>query len=217
MKQSIQMYLFIFGEELLVSYIPMITLNFTSTSSFVILIMGVLFVLGILLAQRYALPSLRSEFKSSTRKEDKYLMLFGFFTFLILICIISFGYKKRQPVSMLYIAAGAVLRVIGYAIKLWAIKTNSFLPTSICIQKDDKVIDLGPYAFARHPFYISTSLVISSLPLIYGSIVGFCFSLIYIIHKIIKIDFEERVLLKQLDGYFQYTQKVKYLLFPFIY
>ena len=220
MKQSTRMYLFIFCEECLLNYAPaMIALNFTSTSGIVILSIGVLFVLGIPLAQHYnpALPSLRSEFKSNTKKEDKYLTLLFVFMYLALIGIISFGYKKRQPVSMLYIVPGAVLRVIGYAIKLWALKTNSFLATTICIQKGHKVIDSGPYAFVRHPFYTATTLVISSCPVIYGNIAGLCFSLLFIIHKIIRIGYEESTLNKELDGYTQYMQKVKYKLFPFIY
>ena len=214
------MYLFIFGEEVVLNYLPAIfALNFTCISGTVILILGGLYMLGITVAHYHnpALPSLRSEFKSNTKREDKYLLLVHLFAFLILLIIISRAYHGKTSIPIQYIIAGTIIRTVGYTIKLWALKTNCFLATTICIQKGHKVIDTGPYAIVRHPFYTSTILTVSSLPLVYGSIAGLWFSMLFIIHKIIRIGVEESTLLKDLEGYKQYTQKVKYRLLPYIY
>jgi len=64
--------------------------------------------------------------------------------------------------------------------------------------------------------YSVTLLLFLSMPLVLGSIYSFLIFLTYpfIIAKRIKD--EEKFLEKELDGYVQYKQKVKYRLIPFI-
>jgi protein-S-isoprenylcysteine O-methyltransferase Ste14 len=96
------------------------------------------------------------------------------------------------------------------------LRENQYLSRTIKVEKDQKVIDTGLYSIVRHPMYFSTIFLFLSMPLILGSIISFVIFLIYpfIIAKRIKN--EEEVLEKELEGYKEYKDKVKYRMIPFI-
>ena len=85
------------------------------------------------------------------------------------------------------------------------------------VETNQKVIDTGLYGIVRHPMYTSTILLFLTVPLILGSIYSFVIFLIYPIIIVFRIENEEKVLEKELNGYIQYKQKVKYRLFPLVY
>ena len=68
----------------------------------------------------------------------------------------------------------------------------------------------------RHPMYTATIFLFLSIPLILGSIISFIIFLVYPFIIIKRINNEEKVLEKELNGYKEYKEKVKYKLIPFI-
>jgi hypothetical protein len=48
------------------------------------------------------------------------------------------------------------------------------------VQKDNRVIDTGPYAFVRHPMYASTLFLFIGIPLLLGSRPGLVFAAFFI-------------------------------------
>ena len=84
------------------------------------------------------------------------------------------------------------------------------------MQENQTVIDTGLYGIVRHPMYSVTLLLFLSMPLVLGSVYSFIIFLVYpfIIAK--RIKHEEEFLEKELNGYREYKQKVKYRLIPFI-
>ena len=105
---------------------------------------------------------------------------------------------------------------MAYILYAEVLRENTYLSRTIEIQENQKVIDTGLYGIVRHPMYSVTLLLFLSMPLVLGSIYSFIIFLAYpfIIAKRIKD--EEKFLEKELDGYVQYKQKVKYRLIPFI-
>ena len=97
------------------------------------------------------------------------------------------------------------------------LRENTYLSRTIQVQENQKVIDTGLYGIVRHPMYSATLLLFLSMPLVLGSIYSFIIFLVYpfIIAK--RIKHEEELLEKELDGYSEYKQKVKYRLIPYIY
>ena len=95
-------------------------------------------------------------------------------------------------------------------------KENAFLSRTIEVQEGQKVVDSGLYGIVRHPMYSVTLLLFLSMPLILGSVYALMVFLAYpfIIAK--RIIGEEALLEKELDGYCEYKQKVKYRLIPFV-
>lgn len=110
----------------------------------------------------------------------------------------------------------AVAFLVAYILYAEVLRENTYLSRTIEVQENQKVIDTGLYEIVRHPMYSVTLLLFLSMPLVLGSIYSFLIFLAYpfIITKRIKD--EENFLEKELDGYVQYKQKVKYRLIPFI-
>lgn len=110
----------------------------------------------------------------------------------------------------------AVLFLLAYILYAEVLRENTYLSRTIEVQENQKVIDTGLYGIVRHPMYSATFLLFLSMPLVLGSVYSFLIFLAYpfIIAK--RIKGEEEFLEKELAGYREYKQKVKYRLIPFI-
>lgn len=110
----------------------------------------------------------------------------------------------------------AVVFLLAYILYAEVLRENTYLSRTIEVQENQKVIDTGLYGIVRHPMYSVTLLLFLSMPLVLGSIYSFLVFLAYpfIIAK--RIEGEEKFLESELSGYYEYKQKVKYRLLPFI-
>jgi protein-S-isoprenylcysteine O-methyltransferase Ste14 len=95
---------------------------------------------------------------------------------------------------------------------------NPYFEPTVRIQedRDHKVITSGPYKIVRHPGYLAGILFIFSIPFYLGSLFTFIPAGIYSLLMITRTWLEDITLQKELTGYFEYTKKTKYRLFPFI-
>ena len=111
---------------------------------------------------------------------------------------------------------GAVVFLAAYILYAEVLRENTYLSRTIQVQENQKVIDTGLYGIVRHPMYSATLLLFLAMPIVLGSLCSFIIFLAYpfIIAK--RIKGEEAFLEKELDGYREYKQKVKYHLIPFI-
>ncbi len=114
------------------------------------------------------------------------------------------------------IIGAAAVFLAAYLLYAEVLRENTYLSRTIEVQENQKVIDTGLYGIVRHPMYSATLLLFLSMPLVLGSVYSFLVFLAYpfIIAKRIKS--EEELLEKELAGYREYKQKVKYRLIPFI-
>lgn len=114
------------------------------------------------------------------------------------------------------VIASAVLFLLAYVLYAEVLRENTYLSRTIEVQENQKVIDTGLYGIVRHPMYSATLLLFLTMPLVLGSLYSFLIFLVYpfIIAK--RIKHEEEFLEKELEGYREYKQKVKYRLVPFI-
>ena len=110
----------------------------------------------------------------------------------------------------------AVVFLAAYILYAEVLRENIYLSRTIEVRENQKVIDTGLYGIVRHPMYSVTLLLFLSMPLVLGSVYSFLIFLAYpfIIAKRIKD--EEKFLEKELNGYCEYKQKVKYRLIPFV-
>jgi len=111
---------------------------------------------------------------------------------------------------------GAAAFLAAYILYAEVLRENTYLSRTIKVQEGQKVIDTGLYGIVRHPMYSVTLLLFLSMPIVLGSLYSFIIFLAYpfIIAK--RIKGEEELLERELDGYKEYKQKVKYRLIPFI-
>lgn len=94
------------------------------------------------------------------------------------------------------------------------LKENTYLSRVIEVQEKQTLISTGPYAFVRHPMYLGNILFVLSLPLALGSYVALVPAVLFLVCFIPRILFEERILIKELEGYQEYMQKVRYRVIP---
>ena len=185
------------------------------------LLMGILFVpmffAGIvMMIKNPALLKKRLHAKEEQKEQDLVIKLSGL---MFLVGFIVAGLGVRLGWYILpkgVVICAAVMFVIAYVLYAEVLRENTYLSRIIEVQENQKVIDTGLYGIVRHPMYSVTLLLFLSMPLVLGSIYSFGVFLAYpfIIAK--RIINEEAFLEKELDGYREYKQKVKYRLIPFI-
>lgn len=111
---------------------------------------------------------------------------------------------------------GCILFIISYLLYAEVLRENVYLSRTIEVSENQKVIDTGLYSIVRHPMYMATVILFLSMPLVLGSIISFIVFLIYPFIIIKRLKNEEKFLEKELKGYKEYKEKVKYRLIPFI-
>ena len=138
---------------------------------------------------------------------------------LFLAAFVLAGFNWRfgwipLPKAVSYIAA--VVFLLAYALYAQVLRENEYLSRTIEVQENQRVIDTGLYGVVRHPMYMSTVFLFLSMPLVLGSLISFIIMLIYIPVIQRRMKNEEEVLKRELKGYDEYMEKVKYRVIPFI-
>jgi protein-S-isoprenylcysteine O-methyltransferase Ste14 len=98
----------------------------------------------------------------------------------------------------------------------WAMMVNKFFAAVVRIQKDRShtVVKAGPYRFVRHPGYAATLLHYVAAPFMLGTLWALIpVGLIWVV-IIVRTALEDRTLQEELEGYKDYTQRVRYRLLP---
>lgn len=185
------------------------------------LLMGILFVpmffAGIVMM--FKNPSLLKSRLNAKEKQKEQRTVVGLSGLMFLAGFIVAGLGFRFDWYVLpkgFSIAAAVVFLVAYILYAEVLRENIYLSRTIEVQENQKVIDTGLYGIVRHPMYSVTLLLFLSMPIVLGSVYSFIIFMIYpfIIAKRIKS--EEEFLEKELNGYREYRQKVKYRLIPFI-
>jgi protein-S-isoprenylcysteine O-methyltransferase Ste14 len=143
------------------------------------------------------------------------LLTVGFFGALIVP-----GVTHRLGLSLLPAVleiAGLVLTNIGLIIMNIALLQNSFASKLLDINREQYLIDTGLYAHVRHPLYAGAILMILSIPIALGSWLGLIPATVAVLSLVVRIKYEEEMLVKGMVGYRDYQTRVKYKLIPKIY
>lgn len=140
-----------------------------------------------------------------------------FFAFFIVVSLDG-GRYHWSTVLLWGKIIGYIGFVIGFIITVLVMKENPFASKVVRIDKEGgyKVITTGPYAVVRHPMYSGFILWFFSWSIALGSLYGLIPFVFITILIIIRIPFEEKLLHGELEGYMEYTKKVKKRLIPLI-
>ena len=114
------------------------------------------------------------------------------------------------------VAAASVLFLVAYVLYAEVMRENAYLSRTIKVEEGQTVVDTGLYGIVRHPMYAVTILLFLMIPLVLGSwyaLIAFAF---YPVIIIVRLKDEEELLTRELPGYAEYKQKVKYRIIPFI-
>ena len=185
------------------------------------LLIGVMFVpmlfLGAILF--FKSPSLLEKRLDVKEKEESQKAIVALSALLFLGGFFISGFDYRfgwSKVPLWCVITGAVAFLFSYLIYAEVVRENTYLSRIVKVEKDQKIIDHGLYGIVRHPMYMSTVFMFVSVPIILGSWFSLIIFLHYPIIIVVRILCEEKLLEKELSGYKEYKQKVKYRLIPFI-
>jgi len=185
------------------------------------------FVLGILIlivngiVLDTELVAERGKKKEGIKKFDRIITTINILP-LLSIMILA-GLDKRfawtgNP-SLYYYITGIILMVLGNVLFTWAMVANKYFSTLVRIQtdRDHRVAEGGPYAWIRHPGYTGYILFTFATPMILGSLWALIPAGVTFVLFIIRTIFEDNTLQNELEGYSEYTSRVKYRLIPKIF
>ncbi|MGO4444185.1 isoprenylcysteine carboxylmethyltransferase family protein [Mycobacterium sp. 2YAF39] len=122
-----------------------------------------------------------------------------------------FGWS-RVPTPVVVI--GNVLVFLGLTIAQFVVIQNNYAGATITVEAGQKVVSTGLYGIVRHPMYSGTLVMMLGTPLAldsYWGLVVIAPALPILAARVID---EEKMLREELDGYRDYTQKVRYRLVP---
>ena len=114
------------------------------------------------------------------------------------------------------VITASVLFLAAYALYAEVMRENAYLSRTIKVEEGQKVVDTGLYGIVRHPMYMATVLLFLMIPLILGSWYSLIVFAFYPAIIIVRLKDEEDLLTRELPGYEEYKQKVKYRLSPFV-
>jgi protein-S-isoprenylcysteine O-methyltransferase Ste14 len=154
--------------------------------------------------------------------EQKLIMKFAKLIFIIAFLLpgfdFRFGWSRRTfgavPVWLM-ICSGAIA-LAGYLMTYWVMDTNSYASRIIQVEKDQRVISIGPYRIVRHPMYLGGVISILFTPLALGSywaVPAFALIIPVIVLRLLN---EEKILRRELAGYSEYCQRTRSRLIPLV-
>ena len=152
---------------------------------------------------------------AESRPTQRVIMVFTSLAFLGLLIIPPLNYRFNGATVPIYVViTGDFLVAIGFYFIFYVYRENTYTSATVQVVANQRVIDTGPYALVRHPMYASALLYLFGTPLALGSYWGllpFFFVIPFLVWRLFD---EERMLTRELEGYSEYQQRVRYRLVP---
>jgi protein-S-isoprenylcysteine O-methyltransferase Ste14 len=153
---------------------------------------------------------------AESEKSQKQIQLLASFIFLAAMILPSLDHRfSWSAVPLSAVLAGDVLTALGFFIVFLVFKENTFTAATIVVTPGQKVVSTGPYALIRHPMYSGALVLLFGTPLALGSWWGLLMFMPMVFTIARRARDEERFLFKNLSGYKEYCQIVRYRLVPF--
>ncbi|MBQ9899381.1 MAG: isoprenylcysteine carboxylmethyltransferase family protein [Ruminococcus sp.] len=202
---------------MLLIFLPAGTLAFAGGWLFIgLLFVPMLIVGAVLLVKDPALLEKRLNAKEKASEQRAVVAVSGaMFIAGFVIAGLNFRFGWLELPAAVVAAAAAVF-LLGYVMYADVLRENAYLSRTIEVQEGQRVVDTGLYGIVRHPMYAATVLMFLSVPLILGSLISLVIFMVYPFIIAARIKNEEELLGRELAGYSEYKNKVRYRLIPFI-
>ena len=201
----------------LLIFLPAGTLAFAKGWLFMGLLFGPMFIAGlVMLAKSPEFLAKRLDVKEKRSAQQGVVKLSGLMFiagFVVAGLDFRFGWSV-MPRAVTVVAA--VLFLLAYLLYAEVMRENAYLSRTIKVEEGQTLVSTGLYGIVRHPMYMATLLLFMVMPLVLGSwwaLIPFAFYPAIIISR---LKDEEELLTRELAGYAEYKEKVKYRIIPFI-
>lgn len=201
-------------------FLPAWTLNYWQAWVFIVVFLICVNFIGLYLALKD--PALLERRKkvgpaNETNPVQKIIMSLAITVLLGLLIFCALDHRFGwSPVPALVSFIGDGLVALGLYINLIVFRENTFGGSTVETFENQQVISTGPYALVRHPMYAGVLVMVSGIPLALGAWLGLAVLAIVLPALVWRIFDEEKLLQKDLAGYGDYLQKVRYRLVPYI-
>ena len=185
------------------------------------LLMGILFIpmflAGlVMMAKNPALLKSRLNAKEKEHEQSLVVKLSGLM-FLVGFILAGLSFRYGWWILPRWVSfVGTVLFLGSYALYAEVLRENTWLSRTIEVQEGQQVVSTGLYGIVRHPMYMATLVLFLSMPLVLGSALAVMVFLAYPLIIAKRLLNEEQVLARELPGYADYLQKVRWRLIPFV-
>jgi protein-S-isoprenylcysteine O-methyltransferase Ste14 len=150
-------------------------------------------------------------------RSQNIIQSFAALAFVAMFIVSALDHRFAWSTVPIYATAlGDMLVALGLYLVFLVFKENTFASGTIEIGDEQKVVTTGPYALVRHPMYIGALVMLVGVPLALGSLWGLLAIVPMTVVLVARLLDEEKFLAKNLAGYSDYQNKVKYHLLPLI-
>ena len=160
----------------------------------------------------------RSRFQPGTKSWDKTLLavMLPAMAAILPIASLDAGRFHWSNAPDWAVALGYGLMVGGIAVTGWAQAVNPFFEPGVRIQseRNQRVIDTGPYRLVRHPGYVAALTLFLGMALALGSLWALLPAMLASALLVLRTSWEDRLLREELSGYAQYATRVRFKLLP---
>jgi protein-S-isoprenylcysteine O-methyltransferase Ste14 len=138
----------------------------------------------------------------------------------LVACYIVAGLNVRNEwttgISPLFQVAALTIIVLGYALVVWTTAADAFFSLIVRIQKErGHTVATGRlYRFVRHPAYAGGVVLYFATPVMLGSLWALILGGLSALLMVVRTVLEDKMLLNELDGYKEYSRRVRYRLLP---
>ena len=216
-SQALMKFLFGLVIVFLLLFIPAGSVDYFNGWLFIALLFIPMFIAGIIMFLKSPELLKKRLNAKEEEKEQKIVILISGIMFLLAFILAGLNFRFgwfQLPQTVIIIAS--IIFILSYIMYAEVLRENMYLSRTVEVSENQKVIDTGLYGIVRHPMYTSTIFLFLSMPLVLDSLFSFMVMFIYPIVIISRIKNEEKVLERELGGYKEYKEKVKYRIVPFI-
>jgi protein-S-isoprenylcysteine O-methyltransferase Ste14 len=137
----------------------------------------------------------------------------------VVASVVEWAYRNNAVESSISMTiAGALLLVLGIAVRVWAIRTlGKHFTATVTLTDDHQLVRTGPYRFVRHPSYLGAFMAIMGCPIFLNAwwATGIAIAAMTIAYYL-RIGVEEKMLSSYFgDKYLEYSKQTKRII-PFI-
>jgi protein-S-isoprenylcysteine O-methyltransferase Ste14 len=204
----------------LLTFLPAGTFNYWQAWLFIAVFMVTISVFGIYFSIKDpALMERRKQAGPAAEQSmlQKIVATIAFTSLLALFVFCGLDHRFGWSHMPSFVAwVGDALLVLSFIMFYFVFKENSFGASNIRVEENQKVASTGPYALVRHPMYVGATVMGIGIALGLGSWWALAFLAFTLPVIVIRILDEEKVLERDLPGYTEYEQKVRFRLVPYL-
>jgi protein-S-isoprenylcysteine O-methyltransferase Ste14 len=155
--------------------------------------------------------------KAETRPVQKAVIAGTFVAFAAILVVPALDHRFGWSHVPAWLSVlGIVMVAAGLGLTMLVVFQNRYASANITVEEGQPLVSTGLYGIVRHPMYFGNVILMIGISLGLGSYWALLLVLAGVLLMAVRIKDEEKMLTEQLDGYRQYTTKVRYRLVPLV-